>query len=432
MIGVRSGAARLLRWVVARLRVLTGFLRHFVWRFFADRGPQVASELSYTTLLSIVPLMAVVFGLMAAYPIFGDMREQLQGFVFDNFVPAAGQVIQRNLLTFADNATRISGVGAVFLFVTALLMMATIDRSFNAIWQVTDKRNLWSNFTVYWAVLTLVPLLLGASVLVSAELQALPWYPDAAKTIEQSPFKISLMPFLGSTMAFFLLYMVVPNRRVPIHHALSGALVAALLFEVAKRGFHLYISSFHTYTLIYGTLATLPIFLVWLFVSWVVALLGAEFTRALSTYKAAILTHRWGGAGGDFVYVYRLLGHLWQAQLHGRALSTKALLDLEPALSEDSLRELLDECRRCQLIIEGRDRRWSLARDIGELTLADLHRLLPYSVRVVAPSSDPWDQQLHEVLERAVGQLQRQLQVPLKRLYQGPAKPFASPGDDHA
>lgn len=432
MIAARQFIEGLRRLLLLPARCLLDFLQYFIRRFFADRGLQVASELSYTTLLSIVPLTAVVFGLMAAFPSFGNVRDRIQGFVFENFVPAAGEVVQQYLLTFADNATKITGVGVLFLVVTALMMMSTIDSSFNAIWQVREKRNPLASFTVYWAVLTLVPLLLGGSLLVSSEVQALAWYSDAAATIDLGIRSLSLMPFLASAMAFFLLYVVVPNRRVPFVHALLGALFAALLFEAAKWGFSLYVNSFHTYTNIYGTLATIPIFLVWIFVSWVVALLGAEFTRSLSTYQPDAPTDGEDSPGGDFADAYRLLGHLWQAQLQGRGLSIVDLLNRAPALSEERLLKLIDEFHRKCLVQATRERRWVLTRDLGELTLADLHRLLPYALRVVPPSGDPWDRELRQVLDVAVGNLHQHMQVPLKQLYRQDSKSFASAGEDHA
>jgi membrane protein len=428
----RRSGQELSRRLLAPFRLLVAFTRYFIGRFCVDRGLQVASELSYTTLLSIVPLMAVVFGLLAAFPTFSQVRDRIQAFIFDNFVPAAGEVVEQYLMAFTDNASKMTGVGIVFLVVTALMMMATIDRSFNAIWQVREKRNPLASFTVYWAVLTLVPLLIGASLLVSTEVQTMPWFSDAAATIERETAGLSLMPFLATALAFFLLYVVVPNRRVPLLHAVAGALFAALLFEAAKRGFTIYVSSFHTLANIYGTLATIPIFLIWIFVSWVVALLGAEFTRSLSTFRAAALGHHEHGPGGDFACAYRLLGHLWRAQLSGKSLSTVDLLDREPGLAEDRLLDIMDEFRRVDLVQTTRDRAWLLTRDLGELTLADLHNLLPYAVRVLPKSRDPWDLALHQVLDVAVGNLHHHMEVPVKDLYREHAEVVASAEDDPA
>lgn len=413
-----SSTQRWLEWLLKPFRCSAAFVMYFIRRFCADRGLSVASELSYTTLLSIVPLMAVVFGLMAAFPGFVDVRERIQGFIFENFVPAAGEVIEEYLMTFTGNASKITGVGVLFLIVTALMMMATIDRSFNAIWQVREKRSPLASFTVYWAVLTLVPLLLGASMVVTSEVQPSAWLSDAAATFERETRNLDIMPFLATTLAFFLLYVVVPNRRVPLLHAAAGGLFAALLFLGAKIGFTLYVSSFHTLANIYGTLATVPIFLIWIFVSWVVALLGAEFTRSLSTFRAVALSRRGLHPGGDFACAYRLLGHLWRAQLAGHGLNIRELLDREPALPEDRLLEIMDEFSAAGLVQPTRERRWVLARDLGELTLSDLYDLLPFAVRVLPDSRDAWDGSLHQVLDLAVKNLRTHMDVPLKQLYQ--------------
>ena len=416
-----SARRRLLEWLLRPFRCAGAFVMYFIRRFCADRGLSVASELSYTTLLSIVPLMAVVFGLMAAFPSFVDVRERIQGFIFANFVPAAGEVIEAYLMTFTGNASKITGVGVVFLIVTALMMMATIDRSFNAIWQVREKRSSLASFTVYWAVLTLVPLLLGASMVVTAEVQPSEWLSSAAETFERETRNLDIMPFLATALAFFLLYMVVPNRRVPFLHAVLGALFAALLFVGAKIGFTLYVSSFHTLANIYGTLATIPIFLIWIFVSWVVALLGAEFTRSLSTFRAEVMNADGHQPGGDFACAYRLLGHLWRAQLEGHGLNIRELLDREPALPEDRMLAIMDEFSTAGLVQPTRERRWVLVRDLGELTLSDLYNLLPFAVRILPDSRDPWDLSLHQVLDVAVKNLRIHMDVPLKQLYQNGA-----------
>ena len=415
-----------LDWMFKPFRCVAAFVMYFIRRFCADRGLSVASELSYTTLLSIVPLMAVVFGLMAAFPGFVDVRERIQSFIFENFVPAAGEVIEEYLMTFTGNASKITGVGVVFLILTALMMMATIDRSFNAIWQVREKRSPLGSFTVYWAVLTLVPLLLGASMVVTSEVQPSAWLSNAAATFERETRNLDIMPFLATTLAFFLLYVVVPNRRVPLLHAIAGGFFAALLFLGAKIGFTLYVSSFHTLANIYGTLATIPIFLIWIFVSWVVALLGAEFTRSLSTFRAEALSRSGVHPGGDFACAYRLLGHLWRAQLDGHGLNIRELLDREPALPEDRLLEIMDEFSKAGLVQPTRERRWVLARDLGELTLSDLYNLLPFAVRVLPESRDAWDRSLHQVLDVAVNNLRAHMDVPLKQLYQHPEEFDAS------
>ena len=420
------------QWLLAPFRQVVAFFIYFIRRFCANRGLQVASELAYTTLLSVVPLMAVVFGLMAAFPSFGDVRERLQGFIFENFVPAAGEVVEQYLMVFTGNASKITGVGVVFLIVTALMMMATIDRSFNAIWQVREKRNPLASFTVYWAVLTLVPLLLGASMIVTTEVGTSAWLSSAAATFERETRNLDLVPFLATTLAFFLLYVVVPNRRVPLLHAAAGAMFAALLFECAKIGFTLYIASFHTLANIYGTLATIPIFLIWIFVSWVVALLGAEFTRSISTFRAHALSSDGRHPGGDFVCAFRLLGHLWRAQLQGEGLGMREMLDREPALPEERLLDIMDEFSHAGLVQPTRERSWVLVRDLGELTLSDLYGMLPFAVRVLPQPRDKWDRSLHQVLDVAVNNLRIHMDVPLKDLYQRVPDGIAPGGDDPA
>lgn len=247
-----------------------------LFRHFIDDGcPESASALAYTSLLALVPLMAVGFTLFAAFPAFEGFTDQIRGFIFENFVPASGEIVESYLQGFVTKASALTLPGLVGLLITALLAMSTIERTFNAIWKVRNQRRPIDTFTVYWAVLTLGPILIGISLAVTSYVASLAFFSGAAGVFLKS------LPFLASALAFTLLYAVVPQQKIPPRHALAGGLVGAVLFELAKKGFALFVTSFHTYETIYGALATLAIFLVWIYLSWLIILFGAEFTYCL-------------------------------------------------------------------------------------------------------------------------------------------------------
>ena len=261
-----------------------GFVELVAERFRRHEAPQNAAALTYTSLLSLVPLMTVTLAVFSAFPVADRVYEIIQDFVFENFVPTSSEVLQQYLSEFSAKASRLTGTGATFLVVVALLMMANIDRALNAIWEVRARRRFATKFLIYWAVLSLGPLLIGASVLVTSYIISLPVLSEAASTgVGRS--LLGLTPVAASAVAFTMMYLVVPNRRVRVTHALVGGVFAAVLFEVAKRGFGFYITQFPTYEAIYGALASIPIFLVWLYLSWIVVLLGAEVTHCLSIYR---------------------------------------------------------------------------------------------------------------------------------------------------
>ncbi|MEG3126313.1 virulence factor BrkB family protein [Pantoea cypripedii] len=270
-------------------------LRHsshafFLWvkllwrRIDEDNMTTQAGNLAYVSLLALVPLVAVVFALFAAFPVFSDISEQLKNFIFTNFVPAAGNTIQRYLEQFVANVNKMTAVGAVSLIVTALLLMHSVDSALNVIWRSDKKRPVVYSFAVYWMILTLGPLLAGASLAISSYLLSLRWVNVSGvnSLIEQA---LRLFPLLLSILAFWLLYSIVPTRRVPARDALVGAVVAGLLFELGKKGFALYVTMFPSYQLIYGVLAVIPILFLWVYWTWCIVLLGAEITVTLDDYR---------------------------------------------------------------------------------------------------------------------------------------------------
>ncbi|KAA5966593.1 virulence factor BrkB family protein [Pantoea sp. M_9] len=270
-------------------------LRHrahafFLWlkllwrRIDEDNMTTQAGNLAYVSLLALVPLVAVIFALFAAFPVFSDISVQLKNFIFTNFMPAAGDVIQRYLDQFVANVNKMTAVGAVGLIVTALLLMHSVDSALNAIWRSNSPRPMIYSFAVYWMILTLGPLLAGASLAISSYLLSLRWVNVTGVTslIDQA---LRIFPLVLSILAFWLLYSVVPTRRVPGRDALTGAVVAGLLFELGKKGFALYVTMFPSYQLIYGVLAVIPILFLWVYWTWCIVLLGAEVTVTLNDYR---------------------------------------------------------------------------------------------------------------------------------------------------
>lgn len=259
------------------LAPVKGFMVALGRRFFADRCLRSASALSFATLLALVPLAMVVFSSLSMFPVFESWGERLQDFIYRNFVPTAGDVIRDHLEQFAGTTGRLTAVGLTALLLSALLLLSTIEEAFNDIWHVHRGRSLVQRVLAYWTVLTLGPLLMGASLSLTSYLLSLSPFSDQADSIF-----LLVLPFVFEVLAFMLLYLVVPNCTTRLRDALIGGVVAALLFEFTKRGFALFVLSFSSYEVIYGALATIPIFLIWIYLSWIVILVGAEVTVTLS------------------------------------------------------------------------------------------------------------------------------------------------------
>ncbi len=255
-------------------------------RFEQDRCQRVAGALSFTTVLAVVPLTAVMLAVLSLAPGFSTWMTVIQDFIYSNFVPAAGEVVQKYLTQFAGKAGRLTAVGLLFLVVTAIMLMATIEQAFNDIWRTANTRKLLYRFLVYWALLTLGPILVAVSLTLTSKIFTLPFLGRAEVTILHEVLDV-MLPLLFEFGAVVLLYTVVPNVQVLWRNALAGGLFAAVLLETAKYLFAASMKTFTSYQIIYGAIAALPIFLVWIYISWVIILLGAIVAATLNDWQGA-------------------------------------------------------------------------------------------------------------------------------------------------
>lgn len=263
------------------LKHIQTFLVMLWSRINHDRLTSSSAELAYTTILALVPLITVVFSLLSAFPMFSDVSLSLKQLIYSNLVPTASDTIQNYLEQFIANTKKMTFIGIIGLIVTSLLLINSINNALNRIWQTKRKRSFMYNLTMYWTILTLGPILVGSSVAVSSYIFSLKWLSNAAS----GDLLLSTLPFIISVVGFWLLYSIIPTESIPFKEAAVGALVAAILFEIGKRAFALYVTSFPTYQLIYGVVSSIPIMLVWIYCSWCIVLFGAEFAATLADYN---------------------------------------------------------------------------------------------------------------------------------------------------
>ncbi|WP_296058187.1 YihY family inner membrane protein [uncultured Amphritea sp.] len=396
------------------LRGVWQFIRYLVRQFVRNKGVLNASALTYTTLFAVVPLMTVSYAMLAAIPSFQGGGEQLQGWIFENFVPATGAVVQGYLSDFATQASKLTAAGLIFLFITSIMMMKNIEAAFNRIWRISEPRKGMSSFLLYWAVLSLGPILIGVGLLVSSYIASLSLFTSATELVGRARL-LSVLPLVMSAAAFTLLYAAVPNCKVPLRNAVIGGLVVAILFETAKRAFAFFVTQFPSYELIYGAFAAVPLFLAWIFITWTIILLGAEMSRALTVYR----DHRRGRHYSHLHTMVSVLQRLWQAQQKGESLSDRQLLQQVEGLEQskwDSYNSILLDAS----VIRRTDRGdYLLARDMGRFTLDQLNQLLPWPLpEGTAPDAvSGWQSELNKRLHTLNEVRHQQLNLTLEELF---------------
>lgn len=375
-------------------RPLLADLTHFPWasalhtlreRFREDRLGLTASSLTFTTTMALVPFFTLALAIFTAFPIFGKLQSALQAWLAQSLIPdAISRQVLGYLTQFAGKANRLGAFGLAALIVTALALMLTIDRTLNSIWRVRRPRPLAQRVLIYWAALTLGPLLLGASLsLTSYVVSASRGLVSAMPGVLQVVFDLS--EFFLLAVGLMALYRFVPNTPVRREHAWAGGLFAATGIEVARRLLAWYIGKVPAYSLVYGAFATVPILLVWIYVAWVIVLLGAVLAAYLPTLVAG--TRRRSGHGWQFQVALEVLRELEQARsTPRRGLSAPQLsqrLELETLQLEPVLETLvaLDWVGRLNEIEDEDDTRYVLLADARTTALEPLMRelLLPPS-----------------------------------------------------
>jgi len=348
-----------------------------------NRVPQVAGSLTFTTVLSIVPLITVMFAIFTAFPIFSSFQDALQNFLSQRLMPpSVNQQIFDYLNEFAAKAKAMTTAGMMVLVVTALITMTTIESALNVIWRVPKPRPLAQRLLIYWAVLTLAPVIFGISVststyLLTRSLSTVTGALPAMPYMKQWALSLVSLPF--TAIGFMLLYMYVPNCRVEWRDALIGGVSASIAFELAKRGFGLYIRHFPTYTAVYGAFAAVPIFLIWVYLSWFITLFGATITSTLPAIRAGHY-FRPRFPGSDLFDALGMLARLVRARDRGRMGYTAAELARMLRRDLDTTVRLLGLLEEREWIArlhrDGAAARWVLIAKPSSITVSVLFDLL--------------------------------------------------------
>jgi len=366
-------------------------LKEIIATFIEKSCQRTAAALTYMTLFALVPLLAVFYAMFSLFPAFDGLDQQLQDMIFSHLLPDSGSDLTSYLSDFSSKARELSAPGAALLIVTAYIMLTNIEKSFNFIWGVKKARRGMSSFLIYWAVLSIGPLLLGSGLAISTYLLSLQLLVDEYDIYGLSRFFFSLFPWFMTASTFTLLFAAVPNCRVPIKFAIIGGVISALCFEMLKWGFG-YVVANSSFNSIYGAFAVVPLFLLWINCLWMIILAGAVLVRSLSErgYKKGSSKY------SNFTAVLRLLSMFADKKVSGQFMDDAACMRCVINLTQwNHLRNLLVD-HNWIAITNQND--YVLVRDLSALTLLDVANLVHMPVNEMTQAQDA-DQKWQDVLQ---------------------------------
>ncbi|KMQ80804.1 Ribonuclease BN [Candidatus Burkholderia pumila] len=359
---------------LATVRRLAGFVGR---RFGEDRVAQVAGSLTFTSVLSVVPLVTVAFALFTAFPIFSSFQASLQDFLAVHLMPPQiNDQIFKYLNQFASKAKGLTTAGMVILFVTAVMTMMTVESAFNVIWRVKKARPIAQRVLIYWAIITLGPMLFGCSLSISSYLFAHSVAFAGSHNLlpPMAEWLLAGLSLPITAFGFTMIYVYMPNCKVEWRDAVVGGLIAAIAFELCKRGFGFYIRRIPTYTAVYGAFAAMPVFLLWVYLCWIIALGGAMVTSALPAIRIGQF-HRREFAGSDLLDALEILARLVESREEGKPgytaldLSKMARCDLD---TSTRLIQRLDALGWIGRLEDTRTPRYVLIANPNQITLTQL------------------------------------------------------------
>lgn len=355
------------------------FTTFTVRRFFTERLTAAAASLTYSTLLAIVPLMVIAFAILSSFPAFTAVKMQMQELFLSAVVPEAGAAIEDYLENFTRNASNLTAVGVVALAVTAVLLLYTIEDTLNRIWHVERPRPVFVRLLIFWAILTLGPLLIAGSITLTSDLTTLtartefPGFGDAyfPQRLHETWVVSTMISLAISTLGFTALFVLVPACRVRIWHAAIGAAFAAIAFEILSWGFNSFLTSGSSYETIYGALAAGPVFLIWIYMSWMVIILGAVAAASMPDWllaRAAVAKVDLRPSDRLAIAV-SLLAKLHRQAQSGGMMDEQELVEAAPLEARD---EIFDALQRSGYLCQTEENRVALARDMHTTTVFDL------------------------------------------------------------
>ena len=348
------------------------FWKWVIKEFLHQNCMERASSLALTSLLAIVPMVVVMLTILHLVPAFYTVEGKIQSFIFNNFVPSTGNIVGKYISQITMTRVGLPILALVFLFIISVLMIRSIEAALNDIWNISYRRSAISAFMLYWGCLTLGPIILGLGLLISSYILSL-------NIVVSSSFELShkillITPFLFNLFSFTFIYKVIPHAKIKLHHALTGALFTSIVFEIAKKTFALYVLNVPTYELVYGVLAVIPLFILWVFLSWIIFLLGAIVVNGLYLSQARRGIYK----SNYFELAIKIISLLVKSRKDTQLCTIKYLMEKERHVSVESFKIVLNRLCELHLVFGTFNNEYILNFDPDKTTIRELYNLLEF------------------------------------------------------
>ena len=395
------------------------FILFVLRRFEADRCREQAGSLTYTTLFAVVPMLTVFLVIISSIKALEPARQQLQQLIYSNFLPNTTIAFDKALSAFTEKSSNLTIIGVLFLFFTTVMMLTSIETVFNRIWRVKETRGGILGFMRYWTIISLGPIVLGSAFVISSTLASMNVLSNNFAGYElDGAFILWSISFSLSILGFFILNWTIPNRNVPIKSAFIAGLFSAVVFELLKNLFGYTMSNFTSYQIIYGAFAAIPIFLLWIFLSWNIVLLGVEISYALTAFNSGNDQKR-----HPLLMLLDLLELFYQKQKFGKSVSEHEALEV---LGRDEIGRLpsyILMLEKQNLIKRTDDDKFVLVRNLSQVDFWSFYSNLPYALPHKNDigdvfKSDEWMEKIGPALIEADDYLSAKLSIPLSKIFE--------------
>ena len=395
------------------------FIVFVLRRFEADRCREQAAGLTYTTLFAVVPMLTVFLVIISSIKALEPARQQLQQLIYSNFLLKSTIAFDKALNAFTDKSSNLTIIGVLFLFVTTVLMLSAIETAFNRIWRVQETRSGIIGFTRYWTIISLGPILLGSAFVISSTVASMNILSDNFAGYQlDGAFILWLISFLLTIVGFFILYWTIPNRSVPILSALIAACFSASVFEILKHLFSQVMSNFTSYEIIYGAFAAVPIFLLWVYLSWMIILLGVEISYGLTAFHADNAQKR-----HPILMLLDILALFYKKHQIGESVSEQELLDIIGRAELGRLPTYIVQLEQQNLVKRTDTDEYVLVRNLAQVDFWSFFSALPYTLPLGKDiahiySEELWMQTLGPELKQCDDYLAQKLSIPLANIFE--------------